>query len=46
MVNFRNILVHDYLEIDPDQVYDLLQSKLPDFDKFARAIITFIESRE
>ncbi|OGC42406.1 hypothetical protein A2Y85_07490 [candidate division WOR-3 bacterium RBG_13_43_14] len=46
MVNFRNILVHDYLEIDPDQVYDLLQNDLPDFDEFARAILTYIESRE
>jgi len=31
MIGFRNILVHDYAEIDHQIVYDVLQNQLPDF---------------
>jgi uncharacterized protein YutE (UPF0331/DUF86 family) len=44
MVGFRNILVHDYLTIEPQQVYEMLQNKLSDFDDFAKAIIYYLES--
>jgi len=43
MVGFRNILVHEYLYIDPNQVYDLLQTRLSDFDDFAKSIVNFLE---
>ena len=39
MVRFRNILVHDYLEVNNDVVYGHLQSELDDFDRFARGIV-------
>ena len=39
MVRFRNILVHDYIEIDADLVYGHLQTGLDDFDRFAREIV-------
>lgn len=39
MVRFRNILVHDYLEIDSHIVYHNLESELDDFDQFAQAIV-------
>jgi uncharacterized protein YutE (UPF0331/DUF86 family) len=39
MVRFRNILVHDYLEIDPDIVYHNLTTELEDFDRFSQEII-------
>jgi uncharacterized protein YutE (UPF0331/DUF86 family) len=42
MVGFRNILVHDYLEIDLDKVYKNLQ-QLGDFDRFAKHISEFME---
>jgi uncharacterized protein with HEPN domain len=29
LVNFRNILIHGYAEVDPRLVWDLLQSMLP-----------------
>lgn len=29
MAAFRNILVHDYLRVDLDKVYDLMREKLP-----------------
>jgi uncharacterized protein YutE (UPF0331/DUF86 family) len=38
MVRFRNILVHDYLEIDASIVYRNLSQELSDFDEFARQI--------
>ncbi|HQI97398.1 MAG TPA: DUF86 domain-containing protein [Syntrophorhabdus sp.] len=33
MAVFRNLLVHDYLRIDLDKVYYILQSKIPCFEK-------------
>jgi len=35
MAAFRNILVHDYLEIDRDRVYDVLQERLDDLERLA-----------
>jgi len=39
MVRFRNILVHDYLEIDSHIVYHNLAGELDDFDQFSQEII-------
>ena len=39
MVRFRNILVHDYLEIDDEIVHRLLTTRLNDFDEFSQIII-------
>lgn len=39
MVNFRNILVHAYLEIDPRLVHKHLTERLEDFNDFAKAIV-------
>lgn len=39
MVRFRNILVHDYLDVDADRVYEHFVNELADFDEFARQII-------
>jgi uncharacterized protein YutE (UPF0331/DUF86 family) len=40
MARFRNILVHDYLEIDSHIVYHNLTDELGDFDQFAREVAT------
>ena len=37
MAGFRNILVHEYLEIDRRQVYKVMTSNLGDFEKVIRA---------
>ena len=37
MSGFRNILVHEYLEIDRNRVYAVLARELGDFEKFVRA---------
>jgi uncharacterized protein YutE (UPF0331/DUF86 family) len=38
MAGFRNILVHEYLEIDRRKVYAVLKKDLGDFEKFIRAV--------
>ncbi|MBI4263163.1 MAG: DUF86 domain-containing protein [Acidobacteria bacterium] len=38
MAGFRNILVHEYLEIDRHRVYEVLRKDLADFDRFVRAV--------
>ncbi|MFZ5651838.1 MAG: type VII toxin-antitoxin system HepT family RNase toxin [Bacillota bacterium] len=43
MVNFRNILVHDYTEIDPKRVHGTLKQGLKDFNDFAAAAVRFLE---
>ena len=39
MVRFRNILVHDYMEIDATIVHRNLTEELEDFDQFSQEII-------
>ncbi|MBI3333008.1 MAG: DUF86 domain-containing protein [Candidatus Omnitrophica bacterium] len=44
MGGFRNILVHDYLKVDPRKIYEALQDRLPDFEQFARRMAKFLRS--
>ena len=37
MVRFRNLVIHDYLRVDPAQVFQILQNHLADLRKLARA---------
>lgn len=41
MVGFRNRLVHDYLRLDAGEIYHILQTRLKDFRRFARAFERF-----
>lgn len=45
LAGFRNILVHDYLRLDPDRVLEALARAPGDFDDFARAIRRWLEGR-
>ena len=45
IVSFRNILVHDYMDINSDKVYTILKQGFMDFDEFARAAVHFIEKQ-
>lgn len=38
MVRFRNLIVHEYEEIDPELLYELSTSKLEDFARFRAEI--------
>lgn len=40
---FRNVLVHDYLEVDYEVVVNVLNNKLDDFYKFAKIIADFLK---
>ncbi len=42
IAGFRNILVHQYAEIDEEIVHQKLRENLEDFDEFAKQIATYI----
>ena len=44
MAGFRNILVHEYLEVDLREVYDALQNRLDDFRDFAECVVKFLDA--
>lgn len=41
MVGFRNIIIHEYEEIDLDKVYEILTTRLGDFDSFLKHITKY-----
>jgi len=43
MAGFRNILIHNYLEINEKLVFEHLQNNLSDFEDFIKYIIEFIK---
>lgn len=43
MPGFRNVLVHEYIEIDTNRVYRNLQDEVDDFVKFAEYINAWLE---
>ncbi len=42
MARFRNRLVHLYWEVDTPRVYNIIQTKLSDFEKFKNCILEFL----
>ena len=42
MIGFRNVLVHDYADIDPERVYDVLQHGLDDLRRLRRVFGQFL----
>lgn len=42
MIGFRNILVHDYLEVDRKIVFDVLQNRLNDLEDLKKAFARFL----
>jgi uncharacterized protein YutE (UPF0331/DUF86 family) len=42
MIGFRNVLAHDYLDIDRNIVYDVLQHNLEDLEALKRAFARFL----
>lgn len=44
MAGFRNILIHEYLEVDLREVYAALQDRLDDFRTFAHYVLRFLEA--
>ena len=42
MIGFRNVLVHDYLDIDRRIVYDVLQNRLSTFETLQQVFAQFL----
>lgn len=42
MIGFRNVLVHDYADIDQRIVYDVLQNRLQDIEDLKRFFATYL----
>jgi uncharacterized protein YutE (UPF0331/DUF86 family) len=42
MAAFRNILVHDYLKIDPSQIYRIIQEKVKALDQLGRVYASLL----
>ena len=38
MAQFRNVIVHDYIRINPEIVYSIVQENIPDILAFAQAV--------
>jgi uncharacterized protein YutE (UPF0331/DUF86 family) len=45
LAGFRNILVHDYMALDPVRVLENLARAPKDFDEFAREVRDWLERR-
>ena len=43
MRGFRNILVHEYAQVDDKLVYEAVKTKLEDFTLFRRDILVYLE---
>ena len=44
--SFRNVLVHDYLGIDMDEIYQTIKSDLPKLKKKVKEILKFLKKKE
>lgn len=45
LVGLRNLLVHEYFEIDHGRLYDEAKAVLADFEEFCKAIVHFLQNR-
>lgn len=43
MVSLRNRLVHVYLEVSPEKLYQFITTELDDFEKFIKIILKYVE---
>jgi len=44
VVDFRNLLIHNYFGIDPEEVWDVINTDLPTFKNIIYERITSIET--
>ena len=42
MTGVRNVLVHEYLEVDHDLLYSIMTNSLGDFEKLIKAILKLV----
>ncbi|NPV73556.1 MAG: DUF86 domain-containing protein [Pelotomaculum sp.] len=44
MAGYRNRLIHDYNKVTPEELYQILQTRLSDFEFFCQCIVDFLKS--
>ncbi|MFQ5825103.1 MAG: DUF86 domain-containing protein [bacterium] len=44
MASFRNILVHNYIDVDLIKLYDLIQNNLDDFETFSNCVTKYLKN--
>jgi uncharacterized protein YutE (UPF0331/DUF86 family) len=42
MAGMRNVLVHEYLEVDHARLYAVMRDQLGDFEKLIRAVLKLL----
>jgi uncharacterized protein YutE (UPF0331/DUF86 family) len=42
MAGLRNVLVHEYLEVDHQRLYTVMSRSLPDFEKLIKAVLKLL----
>ncbi len=46
MAGLRNVLVHQYTEVDMGKLVDVLNNRLGDFSKFAAYVMNYLENKQ
>ncbi len=44
MAGYRNRLVHEYAHITSEELYDIIDTRLKDFEQFSKYIVEFLEN--
>lgn len=44
MAKFRNVVVHQYEEVDAEIVIAILRKRLPDLEQYISAILTYLKA--
>ncbi len=43
MIGLRNVLVHQYIQVNLEKMYGPIQEDIGDFDEFARYVVAYLE---
>ena len=46
MAGYRNRLVHEYANISAEEIYNIIATRLEDFEQFGKYIVEFLEKEE
>jgi len=46
MAGYRNRLVHGYAEVSAEEIYNIIKTRLADFESFCKIIVQYVESEK
>ena len=46
IAGFRNLLIHEYIKIDREKVYQILKNRVPDIETYAKGITRFLKKKK